>query len=183
MYSQTQALLHSLYDFWTCWFVSNRPDGAQEQGVQRFAGVVEMCKRQRCETLDVLFQDNESRIHNIKVLMLGKKSCETLHPLRHQNQAVTGHQCHQSIENQASFSLLLRKLPVSINAVIDSVPYPMGAEGGAADSLSMGGTLLVGFDILANGTFPFAGGFRPFHLHVSSLCWRLPCNSNCTVLH
>lgn len=80
MYSQTRALLHSSCDFWTCWFVSNRPDGAQEQGVQRHTGVVEVCKRQRCETLVVLLRDNESRIHNIKVLMLGEKISWDLTP-------------------------------------------------------------------------------------------------------
>lgn len=61
-------------------------------------------------------------------------------------------------------------MAVPINAVIEFVPCSMGAEGGAAASLGMGGTLLVGFHILENGTFLFAGGFRPFHLHVSSLC-------------
>lgn len=67
-------MLRSSYDLWTC-----VPIGTQKRGVQRFASVVETCKRQRCEILVVFPQfwapalrDSESRTQNIKALMLVK---------------------------------------------------------------------------------------------------------------
>lgn len=80
--------------------------GEQEQGVWRFAGVVEMCTRQRC-LATCLMRQWEQKIQ-YKSSNAGKSSYQTWHPLRYQNEAVTG---QKAVKKQAFFSSLLRKLP------------------------------------------------------------------------
>lgn len=62
--------------------------GEQEQGVWRFADVVEMCTRQRC-LATCLMRQWEQKIQ-YKSSNAGKSSYQTWHPLRYQNEAVTG---------------------------------------------------------------------------------------------